>query len=158
MEEENYDDDDDDDFDPDDAGNIEDDSDEDYKPRATKSKEDCVYCEDCGKRFASVKAHEKHKKIAHPLPHKCSEVRCIESFPTAEDLNKHMENCSTRKECPICKRMIDKHCFTEHTEKEHKRVLCDLCGEKFPNNHGLLAHRRSYHTIDPVQCELCEKW
>lgn len=149
--------------------NDEDDDDDDFhgfweqqpKPEAqTEAKKEVRSrkCEDCGKRLSTRAMYEKHKKEAHPLPFKCKGIRCIESFSTTEDLEEHIKEFHTRAQCPQCKRVMYKHCIPAHIEKDHRRILCELCGAVCINTSGLSSHRRIVHKVEPVECNECGKW
>lgn len=139
------------------SGNDDDNNDPDFQPeKRTKKARPSHHCEDCDITFPSTKLYEKHRRLAHSLPIRCTERPCPETFSTEEELDKHMEDCHTREKCPECSRIMYKQYIPRHIEKDHKRVLCHLCGVICLSQARLITHRRLVHKA--VHCGDCDMW
>lgn len=104
------------------------------------------------------------KKIHLALEFKCVERKCIDSFDTAEQLNKHINENHARQECLHCNKIIGTALMPRHIKLKHEcahlHVVCDLCGKVSDSKSLHKLHVQSEHDVihQKVQCDICGLW
>lgn len=93
------------------------------------------------------------------LEFKCILRRCVESFATKKEMEKHVEKFHPRMNCPICKNVIQKSYLKTHIQLYHDKSnqsICDVCGKIFIKKTDLNMHRRFEHELkERPQCDIC---
>lgn len=104
-------------------------------------------CIKCNKAF-KLKGHlKKHEKICKGFLDyiKCS--NCENVFKSEKTLRQHKVKCKAEQnyECKECESYFKSYSkFSEHREKNHKKVVCDLCGKDI-HFKNIRRHMKTVH-------------
>ena len=112
---------------------------------------DPLECNDCHKKFASVRNRRRHMKEVHgDIKYACPE--CDKEFPRKDTLKRHMKTHTDEKPhvCEICPGEISRFKTKDHLKKhikchERAKYQCDLCELKFIKEETLESHRQLHH-------------
>lgn len=105
---------------------------------------------------------KKHLKEKHTeFSFRCEYYNCVETFATADLLDKHKEK-HVKVPCPQCNKMIQSKGMKKHIRQIHEidqRVVCDLCGKVSSSIFMHKYHVRSDHEVhERLQCDICKEW
>ncbi len=123
-------------------------------------------CATCLAEFSSRIKLKQHVKRMHVKldVFNCSESECNRSFPSQEQLNKHLRIHKRVKPylCPHCQKgfFTTSH-VSAHVDSVHKKLrpfLCNICQKTFSNKQGLAGHIDAIHKkLKPFCCQFCNK-
>ncbi|KAF4518439.1 hypothetical protein B566_EDAN002093 [Ephemera danica] len=115
-------------------------------------------CNDCGKKFKTLKSQQRHRAIYHEAPKfLCSE--CGTMFAFQDQLKRHLiQHKEMKYECPECPRrfwgyrLMQQHVNMEHKEK---RYVCQECGRALSQKWHYVAHMRNHRGVRKYGCKEC---
>lgn len=119
-------------------------------------------CDHCEATFYTLSKLRKHLKVKHPeFSFRCNDSHCVETFATADLLEKHKEK-HVKLPCSQCGKMIQSRYMKKHIRTIHEidqRVVCDLCGRVSSSIFMHKYHVRSDHEVhERLQCDICKEW
>ncbi|XP_060073338.1 transcription factor IIIA-like [Ylistrum balloti] len=116
----------------------------------------CSY-EGCGMRFQVPSKLHRHEKVHSG--YRCDEAGCSEIFSKWTLLRKHKATQhALERKCPQCyktfstKRWLKQHMHVHSSEREMFSCPRDNCGRSYLDQRNLLAHIRSYHDGNRIEC------
>nr|XP_023026544.1 zinc finger protein 70-like isoform X1 [Leptinotarsa decemlineata] len=113
-------------------------------------------CSICNKGYRSSTSLKKHKQVKHYEIDDNVESSGVTSH--GKDEAKTRE--SSKQECKICHKVLDKYGFGTHMRIhtiEKKQFICEFCNKQFQKNSHLERHIRIHTGERPYKCKMCDK-
>ncbi len=117
-----------------------------------------VTCPECGKTFTQRNAYPHLRMHSKTKPFKC--MLCLRAFARTSTLRNHLVHHLQIREhkCLECGKYffgnkdLRGHMQAMHSSKEDKKVICDVCGEKFVSDELLKRHHTLNHLEKTFHC------
>jgi uncharacterized Zn-finger protein len=90
----------------------------------------------CGKSFLSKHILQQHIQMVHERAFKFKCQYCPKAYPSRKSQKEHV--------------------LTQHTKKDIRDKVCEICARAFITELQLAAHRKEVHTEGPIPCEIAD--
>ncbi|XP_055548101.1 zinc finger protein ZFP2-like [Wyeomyia smithii] len=135
-----------------------------YSHMISHSEDRRYKCDICGQKFKRSFHLRKHKSI-HTSERNYPCRYCPSRFSSTTELYKHEIRHTGQYpyECSLCSKKLTtrqvyiKH-FESHIEDRHKIFCCEICPQRFSQNHFLSNHIKYTHRIEPQDKNWNEKF
>ena len=111
-------------------------------------------CKYCDRPFATAELVVEHfmKCKKH---YRC--YYCNTEFPSNMALNYHLQKThAAEAQCTLCQKLFPSHDRLAEHQKEHPKLVCDICDKKFRNKTEERYHEYM-HTVNSIfWCRLCK--
>ncbi|CAG0897464.1 unnamed protein product [Cyprideis torosa] len=120
-------------------------------------------CEQCKKKFSSVKAYRAHLRLIHRKPVVIPCKICSKVFSTSANLQRHISSIHSNYRpysCNICgASFVERRTLAEHvtTHTGNKPFVCKHCNERFSQKSSLRAHIEIHLMSKQHLCPTCGK-
>lgn len=128
-----------------------------------------VYCDQCGKWFASDYNLKIHVQTYHEGKYQPSKngkryacQLCEKTYSTKSNLDEHVLSVhekNTPYECDLCPRKFGLQSkLRSHKSNVHTEAICEICKKDLPNKTDLSRHQMKVHGVVPkgaIQCPYC---
>ncbi|KAM3957657.1 uncharacterized protein ACR2FA_008366 [Aphomia sociella] len=121
-------------------------------------------CRHCDKKFFAVHRRDNHEKRIHDVNERKCHI-CEAVLGSIYKKDTHLATAhnvwSSEFKCDVCpKKFRYKHLLLSHTRRIHlkeKKVICEVCGDKFFDRRLLKLHMVKHSDSKPFQCGTCQK-
>lgn len=129
-----------------------------HQPKELRERFQCRFCD-----FTSF--NRGYLRGVHEKTHSGKNFHCEccdKSFATKHILAQHISNVHDKLlkfKCQFCPKGYDnkvklrEHVLTQHTKKDVRDKICDICSRAFITEHQLTCHKKEVHTEGAISCD-----
>ncbi|XP_063544265.1 zinc finger protein 287-like [Cydia strobilella] len=121
-------------------------------------------CNQCGKNFATLHKRVNHEKRIHDMKASTCDI-CNQILGSAFKKATHMANVHNVRQsefkCDNCPKVFllasQLHIHNRRMHMKERTKVCDVCGDKFFDDHHLKLHKVKHSDAKPYECDICMK-
>lgn len=130
-----------------------------HQPKEARRKYHCQMCEFETVNQSYLRIHEK----SHSVQKSEFKCHCGKEFVNKHILAQHILMVHERafkfrcQFCPKaypCRKSLKEHVLTQHTKKDVRDKICEICSRAFITEMQLTAHMKEVHTEGAIPCEV----